>query len=98
MSDPNTLTDFIDWAVENYPAQNYFLILSDHGDGWENGLLLDELNGRHWMSTRQLQQALTNADSPMTILGLDMCLEGDTEVAYQLRHAGPQSQGYCLIE
>jgi uncharacterized repeat protein (TIGR02543 family) len=90
MSDPNTLTDFIDWAVENYPAQNYFLILSDHGDGWENGLLLDELNGRHWMSTRQLQQALTNADSPMTILGLDMCLEGDTEVAYQLRHAGPQ--------
>jgi hypothetical protein len=90
MSDPNTLTDFINWAAENYPAQNYFLILSDHGSGWAGGLLLDEVNGDRWMSTRQLQQALTNADSPMTILGLDMCVEGDIEVAYQLRNTGPQ--------
>ena len=90
MADPNTLTDFINWATENYPAENYFLILSDHGDGWRDGLLLDEVNGRRWMPTRQLQQALTNADSSMTILGLDMCLEGDIEVAYQLRNSGPQ--------
>ena len=90
MSDPNTLTDFINWAVENYPAQNYFLILSDHGNGWRDGLLLDEVNGHRWMSTRELQAALTNAESPMTILGLDMCVEGDIEVAHQLRHTGPQ--------
>ena len=90
MCDPNTLTDFINWAAENYPAQNYFLIASDHGNGWSGGLLLDEVNGRRWMSTRQLQQALEAADTPMTILGLDMCVEGDIEVAYQLRNTGPQ--------
>ena len=90
MCSPDTLTDFINWAVENYPAQNYFLILSDHGDGWDEGLLLDEVNGRHEMSTRQLEQALKAADAPMTILGLDMCVEADTEVAYQLRNSGPQ--------
>ena len=89
MCSPDTLTDFINWAVENYPAQNYFLILSDHGEGWAGGLLLDEVNGRHEMSTRQLQQALTAA-APMTVLGLDMCVEADTEVAYQLRNCGPQ--------
>ena len=90
MADPNTLTDFINWATENYPAEKYFLILSDHGWGWRNGLLLDELNGRRWMSNRELQQALDAADDRMTILGLDMCVEGDIEVAHQLRNSGPQ--------
>ena len=33
MGDPNTLTSFIQWGVENYPADHYFLILFDHGQG-----------------------------------------------------------------
>ena len=90
MCAPDTLTDFINWAVENYPAQNYFLILADHGEGWAGGLLLDEVNGHNEMSTRQLQQALKAAEAPMTVLGLDMCVEADAEVAYQLRNSGPQ--------
>ncbi len=90
MAAPGNLTDFINWAADNYPAEKYFLIISDHGDGWNGGLLLDESNGNQWMSTRQLQEALDAADTPMTILGLDMCLEGQIEVAYQLRNTGPQ--------
>ena len=91
MSNPNALTDFINWAADNYPAEKYFLILSDHGSGWAQGVLLDETNGGHDMSTRELQEALEAADTPMTILGLDMCVEGQIEVAYQLRHSGPQT-------
>jgi alpha-tubulin suppressor-like RCC1 family protein len=34
MGDPQTLTDFIVWGVEEYPAENVALILWDHGDGW----------------------------------------------------------------
>jgi hypothetical protein len=90
MSRPETLTDFINWAADNYPAQNYFLILSDHGDGWSGGLLRDDTCGGTWMSTRGLQQALEQADTPMNILGLDMCEEADIEVAYQVRNSGPQ--------
>lgn len=37
MADGRTLTDFISWAVENYPADRYALILSDHGMGWPGG-------------------------------------------------------------
>jgi hypothetical protein len=37
MSDGNTLVDFASWAIENYPADNYVLILSDHGMGWPGG-------------------------------------------------------------
>lgn len=34
MRTPETLQDFINWSVENYPAENYILILSSHGSGW----------------------------------------------------------------
>ncbi|WP_420644156.1 clostripain-related cysteine peptidase [Candidatus Leptofilum sp.] len=37
MADPQTLVDFVVWAAENYPADKYVLIMSDHGIGWPGG-------------------------------------------------------------
>lgn len=37
MADGQTLVDFIKWGVENYPADKYALVLSDHGMGWPGG-------------------------------------------------------------
>jgi clostripain len=37
MSDPATLVDFATWAIKNYPADHYVLVLSDHGMGWPGG-------------------------------------------------------------
>lgn len=37
MSSGETLVDFVQWAVANYPANKYVLILSDHGMGWPGG-------------------------------------------------------------
>ena len=37
MADAATLVDFVDWAIETYPADKYMLILSDHGMGWPGG-------------------------------------------------------------
>lgn len=37
MSNGQTLVDFIQWAAQNYPADKYVLILSDHGMGWPGG-------------------------------------------------------------
>lgn len=34
MGDPKILKDFIDWGKQNYPAENFILIIWDHGDGW----------------------------------------------------------------
>ena len=90
MSSPETLTDFINWATENFPAENYFLIPTDHGSGWSQGLIIDESNGGHNMTLRQLRQALDAADTHMTIVGLDMCLMGEAEVAYEIRNTGAQ--------
>jgi len=33
MGDPNTLSSFVNWATANYPADNYALVLWNHGSG-----------------------------------------------------------------
>jgi len=33
--DPRVLCDFIAWAVANYPAERYALVLWNHGTGWK---------------------------------------------------------------
>lgn len=33
--DPTSLRDFIVWGIENYPAQNYAVIIWNHGTGWK---------------------------------------------------------------
>lgn len=35
LSDPKSLTDFINWTVEKYPAKKYVLIFRNHGGGWD---------------------------------------------------------------
>jgi hypothetical protein len=89
MASPHTLTDFLNWGTENYPAERYLLICCDHGDD-VLGLLEDWTPVHHQMSTRQFQQALNSADARMAIVGLDMCQEGYAEVAHQLRNTGPE--------
>ena len=37
MADGQTLVDFVQWSAQNYPADKYVLILSDHGMGWPGG-------------------------------------------------------------
>ena len=37
MADRQTLVDFVTWAANNYPADKYVLIMSDHGIGWPGG-------------------------------------------------------------
>ena len=39
MADAGPLQDFIEWAVESYPARNTMLIFSGHGAGWPGGFI-----------------------------------------------------------
>lgn len=38
MGDPATLNQFVNWCISNYPAEHYFLILWDHGAGWQKAV------------------------------------------------------------
>ncbi|MBN1755651.1 T9SS type A sorting domain-containing protein [bacterium] len=37
MGNPNTLRNFVQWTLSNYPATHYCLVLWNHGSGWEKG-------------------------------------------------------------
>jgi hypothetical protein len=34
MGDPQTLVDFVNWGIDNYPAAHYAVVVWNHGNGW----------------------------------------------------------------
>jgi C1A family cysteine protease len=101
MGDPQTLVDFVQWGMANYPADNYALILWDHGDGWRvarkgekpepifKGVAFDDTSGGDGLSSPEIRSALNTLTSggaqPLALLGFDACLMGMIEVDAQLR-------------
>jgi len=41
MGNPDKLIEFVEWAQATYPAQNYALILWNHGSGWKDLLFAE---------------------------------------------------------
>lgn len=83
MGDPATLTQFIDYAMSHYPADDYALVLWDHGSGPLGGVCTDELHGRDMLTLDEIQQALADSGLPGKLrwIGFDACLMGSLEVA-----------------
>ena len=85
MVDPDTLTSFIEYGVENYEANRYALIFWDHGGGTVSGYGYDEKYPRSGsMSLAQIDKALTSADVEFDFVGFDCCLMATTETALML--------------
>lgn len=85
MADGQTLVDFATWAIENYPAQKYALILSDHGMGWPGGWTDPNPDGEDQIYLHELESALsaiqasTGVDK-FELIGFDACLMSHIEV------------------
>ena len=67
MSDPDTLKGFINYCVDNYPAEKYDLILWDHGGGPTGGFAADSRRQQVWfgsntMTFAEILEALKNND------------------------------------
>jgi hypothetical protein len=45
MGDYKEVTEFVKWAVQNYPAKHYFIDVWNHGSGWRS-IGLDDKNGK----------------------------------------------------
>jgi hypothetical protein len=84
---PAELSDFIQWSMKKYPAENYALIISDHGGGWQGACSDDHSNS--WMTLPKLEQGLSDAREKtgrkLDVLGFDACLMASAEVAEQLK-------------
>jgi hypothetical protein len=98
MGDANTLKDFIQWAMAEYPAQQYALILWDHGDGWQRkrgrqspikSICWDDTTGYDAsISMLDLKNLLVSLPVKPALVGFDACLMGMVENAYMLKQAG----------
>ena len=84
MAAPETLTDFINWSMTQYPAEKYALVLWDHGGGSKVGLFIDELFDGDVMHLDELRQALEKSDAQLELVLIDACLMANIETAWIL--------------
>lgn len=90
MGDPSTLSSFLNYSYEHFPAEQYALILWDHGGGPMNGVCFDELfskdNAHDSLDLTELRTALTDSpfssENPLEWIGFDACLMSSVETAY----------------
>lgn len=108
MSNPLTLSRFIDSAKAAYPARNYGLVVWGHGTGWRNGsfpapavmpaaraVALDD-ESRAYMTVRDLGSAL--GGKGLSFIGFDTCFSAALELVYEVRGAADYLVGSPGIE
>ncbi len=96
IADTKTLVDFIKWAKEKCPANNYILVLSDHGGGYSpeeelptgtlsKGLVYDDGANFDHLTAQKIVNAVTSAGIHPKAIYLDACLMNTVEYQYELK-------------
>ena len=82
-----SLSDFLSWGVEKYPAKRYMVVIGDHGKGFVGTgfdyLYKDNLNLTEIKSALYTVQQKTGTKPD--VLVFDACEMGQLEVAYQFK-------------
>lgn len=84
MGQPETLSFFLKYAREHYPAKRYGLILWDHGGGPIGGICADTQFNGDSLSLAELRTALEDAGlsrQRLEFIGFDACLMATLETA-----------------
>ena len=85
MTNPDTLTTFIQWCDDNYPANRNMLIFWDHGSGSINGYGYDEkFASTGSMDLSEINKALKKGGVTFDFVGFDACLMATLETALML--------------
>ncbi|MCG8571971.1 MAG: clostripain-related cysteine peptidase [Spirochaetes bacterium] len=93
MGDDQTAIDFVDYTVDNFPAEKYFFIYWNHGgavdrsfQGPSRGVCWDDTNGGdHLTETEQeniVQYMSNKIGDKIDIVGYDACLMACAEIGY----------------
>ena len=92
MADPLVLQDFLSWGAANYPADNYALVIWNHGRGFRlretrraritRDIAWDDTNGGA-LDMPEVEHAIRASGVSLSLLGYDACLMGMVEVAEQ---------------
>lgn len=87
----DTLTDFVKWGMEKFPARHTMLVIKKHGAGFAKIANGDEDFAP--LSARELSSALARAGKKLDVIAFDSCSMQQLEVAYQLRHGAEVMAG-----
>lgn len=80
MTDPSTLTGFIQYCSGNFPANRYELILWDHGGGSVSGYGYDQKFANSGsMNLSGIKKALADGGVTFDFIGFDACLMATLE-------------------
>ena len=89
MTDPATLTRFIRFCSENYPADRNELIFWDHGGGSVTGYGYDENHSSDGsMDLAEIHTAVKDGGVQFDFIGFDACLMATAENALSLADCG----------
>lgn len=87
LGDPEHLWKFLEWGIENYPAEHYNVHLCNHGGGWR-GMCWDESSEDH-LSLPEIRDVCErfkgHIGRNLEILSTEGCLVGMMEFGYELR-------------
>ena len=88
MGESETLSEFINYCMENFPAEKFGLIMWDHGGGAVSGFGVDELFEYDVLTLAEMNEAFENthlSGYPLEFLGFDACLMATVETAYMAK-------------
>jgi len=95
MGDGVTLTYFVEKAMAYAPAENYMLVLWDHGGGWygicwdDSSEMFPDSGRADRLTIHEVAEALYAADlgpdNKLTMIGFDACMMSMVEIAYEYR-------------
>jgi hypothetical protein len=91
---PQTLTDFIQWGITNYPSDRRMIIILGHGDGtsiaWD--MMPQDITRSSELSVNKLSMALTipvkgqrKQHEIFDIIGFNSCQMGTLEIYHHLK-------------
>lgn len=85
MGSPESLAGFVNYVYENYPADQYALILWNHGNGPLIGYGKDMLFGNDSLTLSEMQTAMNQTPfgtgKKLSWVGFDACLMSSAELA-----------------
>ena len=94
---PDSLTNFINWATNAYPAKKYMLIMNDHGRGYlpheelpetpatTRGMIYDDGNKKKHFTAKSFHRAVANANVRFETIYLLACLMNNLEYQFELQ-------------
>lgn len=92
--DAQTLSDFLGFCAENYPADHTMVSFWNHGGGSVSGAAFDELHNFDSLTLDEMYQAfesvyeLSEENPPFELVGFDTCLMATIDVAYTFSDIG----------